>query len=369
MKFLQILSFYDQYWNSVYLQHPQLKNQSYADQLQYFIEDGFGAGHLIAPYMSVWHEPRIILANIVPLQKRWSEENQPDLLRESNWLHKVIAAQVHQFSPDIIHATDPIAYDSRFFRSIRFSPRILVGWRAASIPKETDWSDFDAIFSNSKVSLQLATKQGAHSGIYALPGFPSRVLDSCMGGPKKWDLFFSGQWSFEHQKRNQYLSSLAEVYGTGSNSERFGLFLLADGQSPPDRIRTLNRGPLFGLEYYRQTQFSRIAFNSTIDFAGDEAGNMRLFETTGMGTFLLTETHGNLDSLFEPGKEIETFSSKEELLEKCHYFLAHPAEREQIARRGLERCQRDHSLQQRAALLEEHIGKLWRKKENEKKSL
>ncbi len=53
-----------------------------------------------------------------------------------------------------------------------------------------------------------------------------------------------------------------------------------------------------------------------MDLAGSETINMRLFEATGSGVFLLTEYHDNLREYFEPGKEVETFGDRRELVEK-----------------------------------------------------
>ncbi len=49
---------------------------------------------------------------------------------------------------------------------------------------------------------------------------------------------------------------------------------------------------------YQVLRRSRITLNSHIDLAGREAGNMRLFEATGVGAFLLTDFKDNLHTLF-----------------------------------------------------------------------
>ena len=58
-----------------------------------------------------------------------------------------------------------------------------------------------------------------------------------------------------------------------------------------------------------------------------------------------------LPELFEPGEEVEVFSSKEELLDKTAWYLEHEEERKKIAERGLERVLKEHTWEARIASL------------------
>jgi spore maturation protein CgeB len=102
---------------------------------------------------------------------------------------------------------------------------------------------------------------------------------------------------------------------------------------------------------------SRIALNIGVDHAKGETGNMRMIETGGLGTFLLTEYQDNIRKYFEPGVQAETFASQGELEEKIRYYLAHPEEREAIAARGRARCQRDFSMERAVEQLASLISK------------
>jgi len=122
----------------------------------------------------------------------------------------------------------------------------------------------------------------------------------------------------------------------------------------PDRCHL----PLFGLDMYRLMFRSRLTFNIHADATG-RVGNMRLFEATGAGTCLVTDTGPNLADLFVDGKEVVTYSSLDECVEKVHYLLEHEDERRAIAEAGQRRCLSDHSIASRCeqidALIKERL--------------
>jgi glycosyltransferase involved in cell wall biosynthesis len=84
--------------------------------------------------------------------------------------------------------------------------------------------------------------------------------------------------------------------------------------------------------------------------------NYRTFETTGCGTFLLTNYTPGLEKLFDIGKEIVVYNDLNDLDNKVKYYLENEEEREKIAKAGYERSKKDHTYFERSKRLVEIIN-------------
>lgn len=73
----------------------------------------------------------------------------------------------------------------------------------------------------------------------------------------------------------------------------------------------------------------------------------RTFEIPACGAFMLHERTKEVLELYEEGKEIECFSSPDELAQKIDHYLQHDNQREAIARRGHQRCVPAYSYEMR----------------------
>ena len=75
--------------------------------------------------------------------------------------------------------------------------------------------------------------------------------------------------------------------------------------------------------------------------------NVRHFEVTAYGGFMLTYHTPELAACFEIGKECDVFHDEAELLEKIGYYLDHPDERRTIALAGQRRTHSEHLFSHR----------------------
>jgi hypothetical protein len=119
----------------------------------------------------------------------------------------------------------------------------------------------------------------------------------------------------------------------------------------PDRCHDA----VLGVDYFGVLNNSRVTFNKHTDQNNGVVGNLRMFEATGIGTCLLTDDGNNINDLFEPGKEIVTYSSVDEAVEKVAYLLDHEDERAEIARAGQKKTLMDHTIFNRCQLIDNVI--------------
>lgn len=85
--------------------------------------------------------------------------------------------------------------------------------------------------------------------------------------------------------------------------------------------------------------------------SAETAVNLRTFEVTAAGGFLLHAWRPELAEYFEIGREIDVFRDEMELLEKVRDYMANPGKAVEIARAGQQRTHRDHMNNNRLAAI------------------
>jgi len=103
---------------------------------------------------------------------------------------------------------------------------------------------------------------------------------------------------------------------------------------------------------------SKIALGvSAIGHCPDFVGlKLRDFDAPMSGSCYLTQDNADLHGLYDIGREIDTYHSVAECVERVRYLLAHDAEREAIAAAGRARAVRDHTWDVRLRAMWAHLG-------------
>jgi len=104
---------------------------------------------------------------------------------------------------------------------------------------------------------------------------------------------------------------------------------------------------LYGRDMARIYSTSKIVINPSIR----KDINMRTFEATGCGALLLNEDVKWLKELFRIGKEIDTYTDVEHLMDKIRFYLRRDGIRERIAEQGKRRSLSEHTYEKRVSHL------------------
>ena len=368
MKFFQIALFYDKYLQDFDRRHPGRGQRSFEHQQKLLFSDGFSACHYFAEGMAgLGHETMMVVANDRSSQEAWQRENRvevaPPVISEPTgaWgqalppnLLAILLAQTRQFEPDVLYLQDPISLDSRFLSLLQKKPRLVVAWRASEIPRKTDWTEIDLLVSNHEPSLRAGKARGARWQELLHPGFPQRLARAVEHVPESRDVVFSGQLSPLHRRRTELLTGLAMDQLRPGGKFELHYAVNTEGKTPAG-VAMHAKEPVYGMEMYELLRSAKICLNIHAELAEKTGGNMRVFEATGIGSFLLTDLGRQDHGLFQSGREIETFRNQGELREKVLHYLQNPEERNRIAKAGQQKCLREFSLIQTAEKFEELI--------------
>jgi hypothetical protein len=85
---------------------------------------------------------------------------------------------------------------------------------------------------------------------------------------------------------------------------------------------------------------------------------MRVWETVGCSTFLLTQRKDFIEDFFEDGKHLALFESEAECADKIKYYLEHEVDREKIANAGHKEALRNHTYLSRSQTIIDNTNQL-----------
>lgn len=371
MRFLILDSYYHEPISIAYRECSGLEHRSYAHQLEAIEKVGFGRSEfLLRALRSSGHDAEQVIVNAECLQRQWAIEHGVPLgdiglarvlgqLRNlgarlragrgfrgitQDWQRRVVSAQVQAFRPDVLVNCDLLQFPPAFLREIKAHSSLLVGECAYPLPPGVDLSPYDLILSSGAAFVDCFRKRGARVELWRHAFEPS-VVTRLSNPTAREGVVFIGSLTAAHTGRIQFLESLARrvpilCYGSGAET-------LA--QSSP--LQAAVRPALWGYAMYERLRQAQIAINFHIDIARDCANNLRLYETTGVGTLLITDWKADLRELFEPGRELLTYRTADECADLILSYLRTPREREAIAAAGQRRTLSVHTYTHRAAEL------------------
>ncbi len=356
-RIVQLESVYAGFIQDFSEKNPRWLNDGYAAALERLFDSGWSSGQNVVPYMpaSRW-ETFYIVPTLVPLQKKWAREKTG---AEDISLAEILFLQLNEIKPDVVYVSDLNCVDLGFFSQLNERP-FIVGWCATEPNDALKWNALDLLLSGIESIRQRSVELGARRAERFMSGAPSfRSLNGGTLGCQK-HLCFSGSFSpVLHHERIENFAKLA------TTMHEFCLDIYTRSRPKPllecPNISLLPA--VYASEVVKTYSDYKLVLDGRADFGiGEEqylreTSNMRIFEATKAGSMLITENCRNLSEYFEPGVEIETYGSIDELVEKCRYYLRPDNElrRAEIARNGQTRASAEHSIESRALWFEKII--------------
>lgn len=354
MKILLFWSYYDTYIQHVYKKNVNLCKLSYEHQINEILADNFGWPPTLAKQLDVMGcEVKILLVNVEPVQRAWANENGFDFSPE-NWQYDIPTEQIKRFSPDIMWIGSMFNYFGDYLGQIKPYCKRIFAWTACPMPKSLDLSHIDCMLTSHDNYKSYFNEQGKDAEIL-LPSFDERIFSVFSAEKRSIDCSFIGGLSWAHIERIKIIKELADktpiqiwsdpprLISRGILQPKFwkAYFSLKDMNSKMNPS-------VWGMDMYKTLAKSKITVNVHAEVASGLAGNMRMFEATGVGALLITEDAPNIRDLYEPGEEVITYKNTAELVNLINYYTNQPQERESIAKAGQARTLRSHSTTQRS---------------------
>lgn len=275
------------------------------------------------------------------------------------------------FSPDILLFTKGTGIYERWLDSARSRSIPLVQWHPDPILDDTVLRlarKVDFFFTMAEGLVDKFRKAGISKVTWLSQGFAPSFFDPGEISPQNRALF-SSTLTFVGN-----LSDQPEYVGRRKSLTRAlreGFDLKWWGPQPAHKLTNLAfllspLGRSYGGRFVYGAEYAQVVSLSRIFLAFDRAPHLRnsmsqrLYMAVGCGAFYLCQYVEGIEKVLEPGREIETFSGEDEMVDKIRFYVPREEERMRIAEQGRKRVLTQYTYRHRFyemfSLLQHELG-------------
>jgi spore maturation protein CgeB len=396
MKLLSLTSMYQGSLDSFYLSHSGSAALSYDEHynllLNYTTEF---TGSYTRNFINLGLDARFIVSNDSILQEKWRLENNLAASDSADLMFEQIIA----FQPEILWIENLTFLDKLWFDKVRsqiHSIKLIIAYHCAPYTRKylDKLRNADFVVTCTPGLFETMRNEGMKAYM-VYHGFDSHLLERLdkENGQPQAALTFSGslitgdtfhsaritlierlirekinvalyvtlEKSFRIRAKQAiyFLSRLLKIMGMSKIIAKYSFFeygrILVKQYS--SELRNSNHPPQYGMSMYNLISRSKILLNIHTGVAGNFAGNMRMFEATGVGSCLLTDNKSNMNELFDTEKEVVVYNDTADCIKKVKWLLEHDEEREKIAKAGQKKTLEFHTVENRCREIIEIINK------------
>jgi spore maturation protein CgeB len=334
---------YDAFLAAHYARRPGLARRPYDEQWRSLMGTYFGTADAYSHFLGeLGHRAHEVVVNCLELQSAWAREHGLGDTSGEN----VLLAQLEDFRPDVVYLQNLHVLSDDTMARLRASGALVAGQIASKPPPPERLRMYDLLLTSFPHFVENFRALGIDAEYFRI-GFDPRVLDAIGEVPVEHDVVFVGTLNgIRHRRGNATLARAARALPV-----RFWGYDLR-GWPPWSPLRRRYQGEAWGLDMFRVLASARVVLNRHIGAARQYANNMRLYETTGVGSLLVTDAKENLGELFDVGSEVVAYRDADDLVAQTRRLLADEDARRAIAAAGHARTLRDHTYAVRMRELE-----------------
>lgn len=386
---------YSGYLDLFYNSHSDLAHLSYKEHNALLLEETTEfAGSYIRNFRMLGVDAECVIANDEKLLKKWVRENgiNPGKLSD------ILFDQVRSFSPDILWIENLSFVTADLLQQIRQQVkciRLIIGLHCAPFNSKVldSIAGVDFVITCTPGIKSMIESMGKKSYL-VYHGFDIDLLQRITDETDipKTDFLFSGSLITGgdfHTKRIRLIERILEeniqmalyvnldknykikikqsIYLFTTFLKKLKMEKMFDGfqflkygsarvDSYSEALLKNQKPPVYGIDMFNLFLRSKIVLNFHVGAAGDYAGNMRMFEVTGVGSCLLTDNKKNMKDLFDIEREVVVYENAEDCISKVKWLLDHEEERKSIALAGQQRTLNSHTVENRCRSIIEIIN-------------
>ncbi|UPJ70907.1 glycosyltransferase [Bradyrhizobium sp. 187] len=337
---------------------------SFQERRNTFLDDRFGALHLLQPVLAGDASAFLTCANDGRLQGRWACEHG---VRRGATPEDILLAQIEHHRTEVLYNLDPVAFPSSFVRRLPGCVRKTLCWRAAP-SGNADLTAYGAVLGNFPSILDSWRDKGCRAEWFSPAIDP--VMSDYVQDERPIDVLFVGGYSRHHSARARTLEKVAALAGSRKivyclDSSRLtriaessiGYLLPLQKYRRPRIVAAIAKPPVFGRELYELIGRSKIVLNGAIDMAGQDRGNMRCFEAMGCGALLVSDA-GNYPEGMIAEDTMLAYRNEKSCLEQIERAISDWSAVRQIAMNGRIRVDEIHTKARQWSLFQAIVASL-----------
>jgi spore maturation protein CgeB len=377
---------YQGYLDSFHKKNPDINKLPYETCFNMILNDTTEfAGSYYRNFKKLGIDADFVISNDPLLQNKWLKEKS----KKSGAVSDILLEQVRAYKPEVLWIEDFGGINNKWISDIKKevrSIRLVAAYHCAPYNqsvleklKSVDFvitctpgikQDFESkgirtylVYHGFDSDLLLRMKDNSntarHNLVFSGSLFPGddyhneriEFIERLLEEKIKLTLFVNLEKSYKIRIKQSihFLAKLLKNLKMEKLTDRIPLFEY--GRSPvknySDTLIKSNHNPVFGIDMYNLFDASDTVLNMHVGIAGDWAGNMRIFEVTGVGSCLLTDNKKNIADLFDVNNEILVYDGTEDCIEKINWLIGHEDERKRIAESGQQKTLKYHTVENR----------------------